>query len=147
MDQMDQTAARTGPATTGSGTFDVVNPVTREIVGSYPVHTADDVAAVVAQAREAQRWWEALGFDGREPYLRRWVRWLARHCDEVYETGHRETARPRADVQFELYAGLEDARWTAAHAKRVLRRRRVAPGIAMMNFDARVSTSRSAWWG
>ena len=139
MDQMDQMAARTGQATTGSGTFGVVNPATREVVGSYPVHTAEDVAAAVAQARDAQRWWEALGFDGRKPYLRRWLRWLALHCDEVYEIGHRETARPRADVQFELYAGLEDARWAAAHAKRVLRGRRVAPGIAMTNFDARLS--------
>ena len=139
MDQTDQTAARTEQATTGSGSFNVVNPATQEMVGSYPVHTAEDVATVVAQARDAQRWWEALGFEGRKPYLRRWLRWLALHCDEVYEIGHRETARPRADVQFELYAGLEDARWAAAHAKRVLRRRRVAPGIAMMNFDARLS--------
>ena len=139
MDQMDQTAARTEQATTGSGSFDVVNPATQDVVGSYPVHTAEDVATVVAQARDAQHWWAALGFEGRKPYLRRWVRWLALHCDEVYEIGHRETARPRADVQFELYAGLEDARWAAAHAKRVLRGRRVAPGIAMMNFDARLS--------
>jgi aldehyde dehydrogenase (NAD+) len=139
MDQMDQIAARAEQATTGSGRFDVVNPATGEVVGSYPVHTPEDVATAVAQAREAQRWWEALGCDGRQPYLRRWLRWLARHCDEVYEIGHRETARPRADVQFELYAGLEDVRWAAAHAQRVLRSRRVAPGIAMMNFDARLS--------
>jgi succinate-semialdehyde dehydrogenase / glutarate-semialdehyde dehydrogenase len=136
---MDQMAVSSAQAAPGSGRFDVVNPATREVVGSYPVHTAEDVAMAVAQAREAQRWWEELGFDGRQPYLRRWLRWLARHCDEVYETGHRETARPRADVQFELYAGLEDVRWAAAHAQRVLRRRRVAPGIAMMNFDARLS--------
>jgi succinate-semialdehyde dehydrogenase / glutarate-semialdehyde dehydrogenase len=136
---MDQMAARAKQTTTGSGTFDVVNPATQEVVGSYPVHTADYVTTVVAQARDAQRWWEALGFEGRKLYLRRWLHWLALHCDEVYEIGHRETARPRADIQFELYAGLEDARWAAAHAKRVLRGRRVAPGIAMMNFDARLS--------
>ena len=136
---MDQVTARTEQATATSGRFDVVNPASQEVVGSYPVHTAEDVAAAVAQARDAQRWWEALGFEGRKPYLRRWLRWLALHCDEVYEIGHRETARPRADVQFELYAGLEDARWAAAHAKRVLRGRRVAPGIALMNFDARLS--------
>ncbi len=122
-----------------TGTFDVVNPATREVVGSYPVHTAGDVAKAVAEAREAQRWWESLGFEGRKPYLRRWLRWLALHCDEVYEIGHRETARPRADVQFELFAGLEDVRWAGAHAGRVLRGRRVAPGLAMMNFDARLS--------
>ena len=135
---MDQMAARTEEAT-GTTAFDVVNPATREVAGSYPVHTPDDVAAAVAQAHEAQRWWESLGFEGREPYLRRWLRWLALHCDEVYEIGHRETARPKADVQFELFAGLEDVRWAGAHARRVLRGRRVAPGLAMMNFDARLS--------
>ncbi len=136
---MGQMTASTEQVTTGSATFDVKNPATGEVVGSYPVHTADDVAAVVAQAREAQRWWESLGYAGREPYLRRWLRWLALHCDEVYEIGHRETARPKADVQFELFAGLEDVRWAGAHARRVLSGRRVAPGLAMMNFDARLS--------
>jgi succinate-semialdehyde dehydrogenase/glutarate-semialdehyde dehydrogenase len=124
---------------TDSADFEVRNPADREVVGSHPVHTADDVARTVAEARAAQPWWESLGYDGRKPYLRRWLRWLALHCDEVYEIGHRETARPRADVQFELFAGLEDARWASAHAKRVLRSRRVAPGIAMPNFDARLS--------
>jgi succinate-semialdehyde dehydrogenase/glutarate-semialdehyde dehydrogenase len=124
---------------TSSSTFEVVNPATGEPAGSYPVHTAADVARTVARARGAQSWWQGLGPGGRKPYLQRWVRWLARHCDEVYETGHRETARPRADVQFELFAGLEDVRWAAAHAGRVLRGRRVAPGIALMNFDARLS--------
>ena len=139
MDQLDQMATPTQQPTGGPVTFDVVNPATGDVVGSYPVHTADDVTKAVAAAREAQQWWNELGFNGRKPYFRRWMRWLALHCDEVYEIGHAETARPKADVQFELFAGLEDARWAAAHAKRVLRERRVAPGIAMTNFDARLS--------
>jgi succinate-semialdehyde dehydrogenase/glutarate-semialdehyde dehydrogenase len=132
---MDRTAEKTYT----KKTFDVVNPATGAVVGNYPVHTEADVAQVVAQARAAQTWWDELGFAGRKPYLRRWLKWLALHCDEVYEIGHAETARPRPDVQFELFAGLEDARWAAAHAQRVLRGRRVAPGIAMPNFDARLS--------
>lgn len=138
MDQLDQMAAQQ-EATSPTASFDVVNPATQEVVGTYPVHTADDVARAVSQAREAQIWWNSLGFDGRKPYVRRWLRWLALHGDEVYEIGHAETARPKADVQFELFAGLEDVRWAAAHAKRVLRERRVAPGIALLNFDARLS--------
>jgi succinate-semialdehyde dehydrogenase/glutarate-semialdehyde dehydrogenase len=134
-----QNPTRTEPMAAEAAMFDVVNPVTGTVVGRYPVHSVDDVNQAVTQAREAQLWWQALGYDGRKPYVRRWLRWLARHCDEVYEIGHQETARPRADVQFELFAGLEDARWATAHAKRVLRARRVAPGIALSNFDARLS--------
>ncbi|HET8583074.1 MAG TPA: aldehyde dehydrogenase family protein, partial [Jatrophihabitans sp.] len=122
-----------------ASTFEVRNPATGEPVGSYPVHTADDIAERLAAARESQRWWAELGFDGRRKRLRRWVRWLARDCDTLYDIGFRETGKPRGDVQFELLAGLEDIRWAAAHARRVLAPRRVAPGLAMLNFDARVS--------
>jgi succinate-semialdehyde dehydrogenase/glutarate-semialdehyde dehydrogenase len=120
-------------------TFEVRNPATGESVGSFPVHTAEDIATRLAKAREAQRWWAGLGFAGRKRRMRRWVRWLARDCDTLYDIGFRETGKPRGDVQFELLAGLEDIRWAAAHAERVLGERRVAPGLAMLNFDARVS--------
>ena len=127
------------------GTFDVVNPATRESVGTFPIHDADEVARRVAAARAAQAWWEGLGFDGRKTYLRRWLRWLALHCDEIYEIGHGETARPKADVQFELFAGLEDIRWAAANARRVLR---AAAGGArprdVQHGRRRSPTSRSA---
>src|SRR3954447_7742870 len=119
--------------------FDVKNPVTGERVGSYPVHTAADIAARLAKARAAQKWWGGLGFARRKKRLHRWVRWLARDCDTLYDIGFRETGKPKADVQFELLAGLEDIRWAASHAKRVLGEKRVAPGLAMVNFDARVS--------
>jgi succinate-semialdehyde dehydrogenase/glutarate-semialdehyde dehydrogenase len=131
--------AQLKPVAASGETFDVKNPATGECVGTYPVHTAAHVAARVAQGREAQKWWAALGFDGRKKRMHRWVRWLARDCDALYEIGFRETGKPKGDVQFELLAGLEDIRWAAAHAKSVLGRRRVAPGLAMLNFDARVS--------
>src|SRR5579875_1593332 len=124
---------------TAPDTFEVRNPATGESVGSYPVHTAEDIAARIAKARQAQVWWAGLGFGGRKKRLHQWVRWLARDCDTLYDIGFRETGKPRGDVQFELLAGLEDIRWAATHAKRVLGERRVAPGLAMLNFDARVS--------
>jgi len=134
------TAQLTSTATErATGTFDVRSPATGEVVATFPVHAAEDVAAVVARARDAQGWWAELGFVERRKRMNRWVRWLARHCDELYELGAREGGKPKADVQFELLAGLEDIRWAAAHAKRVLGQRRIAPGLAMMNFDARVS--------
>jgi succinate-semialdehyde dehydrogenase / glutarate-semialdehyde dehydrogenase len=131
--------ARLKPVASDRDTFEVRNPATGESVGSYPVHTAEDVAERVAKGREAQKWWADLGFDGRKKRIHRWVRWLARDCDTLYDIGFRETGKPKPDVQFELLAGLEDLRWAATHAKRVLQQRRVAPGIALLNFDARVS--------
>ena len=119
-------------------TFEVKNPATGEVVGTFPIHTADDVALRLRKGREAQQWWADLGFDGRRKRLNRWVRWVARNCDELYELGHREGGKPKGDVQMELLAGLEDIRWAAAHAKRVLKDRNVSPGVAMLNFEAKV---------
>ena len=109
-------AAGAAGATAQGDTFDVVNPATGEVAGTFPIHSADEVRRRVAEAREAQTWWADLGWDGRRRAMRRWMRWLALHCDEVYDIGHRETGRPKADVQFELFAGLEDIRWSSAHA-------------------------------
>jgi succinate-semialdehyde dehydrogenase/glutarate-semialdehyde dehydrogenase len=134
-----ESPAATAAQATAGDTFDVVNPATREVVGTFPIHTADEVSRRIAAAREAQAWWAGLGFDGRREHFRRWMKWLALNCDEIYELGFRETARPKADVQLELFAGLEDIRWAGAHAKRVLKPRRVSPGLAMFNFAAEVS--------
>jgi aldehyde dehydrogenase (NAD+) len=132
------TAALT-PVTSDREMFEVKNPATGESVGTFPVHTAEDIAALVAKGREAQKWWAAQGFAGRKRRMHAWVRWLARDCDTLYDLGFRETGKPKPDVQFELLAGLEDLRWAATHAKRVLGEKRVAPGLAMLNFAARVS--------
>src|SRR5699024_5558163 len=119
--------------------FEVRNPATGAEVGQFPIHTATDVADRVTQARSAQQWWAAQGFDGRRRAMIRWVRWLAAHCEEFYDLGHAETARPKGDVQMGFYAGIEDIRWTASNAKRVLKPRAAAPGLALANFQASVS--------
>jgi len=119
--------------------FEVVNPGTNAVVGTHPIHTASDIAERLALAREAQPWWVEQGWDGRKQVMTKWVRWLAAHAEEIYELGHQETARPIPDVQMEFIAGLEEIRWAAANARRILKPRAVAPGLALANFAARVS--------
>ncbi len=122
-----------------SDQFDVVNPGTGAVVGTHPVHTASDIAERLTLARQAQPWWVEQGWDGRKRLMTAWVRWLAAHAEEIYELGHQETARPIPDVQMEFIAGLEEVRWAAANAAKILKPRAVAPGIALANFAARVS--------
>jgi succinate-semialdehyde dehydrogenase/glutarate-semialdehyde dehydrogenase len=124
---------------TATNTFTVTNPATGEAVGTFPVHTAEDIAERLASARSAQIWWAGLGFGERKRRINRWIALIAQQSDEICDLGFKETGRPRGDVQFELIAGLEDLRWAAAHAERVLKERRVAPGMALFNFGARVS--------
>ena len=119
-------------------TFELKNPANGEVVGTYPIHTAADVAERVARARQAQVWWQGLGFDGRKKRMLRWTSYLAKRVDEITDLCNRETAKPRGDGLFELLAGLEELKWAALNAKRVLKERHVKPGLAMINFDARV---------
>ena len=133
-----QLAKESSAETATERTFDLLNPATGEVVGTYPVHTAQDIEALVAQARVAQVWWQGLGFDGRKKRMLRWTSYLAKRVDEICDLCNRETAKPRGDGLFELLAGLEELKWAAVNAERVLKQRKVKPGLAMMNFDARL---------
>ena len=84
-------------------------------------------------------WWESLGFDGRRKRMLRWTSYLAKRVDEICDLCNRETAKPKGDGLFELLAGLEELKWAANNAERVLKQRKVKPGLAMINFDARVA--------
>ena len=131
----ETSVAPAGPAET----FELKNPATGEVVGTYPVHTAADVAERLAEARKAQVWWESLGFDGRRKRILRWTSYLAKRVDEICDLCNRETGKPKGDGLFELLAGLEELKWAANNAERVLKERKVKPGLAMINFDARVA--------
>lgn len=132
------TETATPPATLPE-TFTVTNPATGASVGTFEVHTAADIADRLAAGRTAQVWWAGLGYAERKKRINRWIAAIAQQSDEICDLGFTETGRPRGDVQFELIAGLEDLRWAAAHAKRVLKPRKVAPGMALFNFSAQVS--------
>ena len=54
--------------------FVSTSPATGEVVGSFPLDGAEQVAAAVARAREAQRGWAELGFDGRRRALQAYTR-------------------------------------------------------------------------
>ena len=54
---MTQAPAR--PQSSGS-TFESLDPATGEVVGTHPVHAAEEVRAAVARARGEAAWWAAL---------------------------------------------------------------------------------------
>jgi acyl-CoA reductase-like NAD-dependent aldehyde dehydrogenase len=91
------------PATTsGNGAVDgipVENPATGEIVRTVPIVRPEDVAGVVARAREVQPAWEALGFEGRAKVLRRAQKWLLDNSDRVIDTIVSETGKTYEDAQ------------------------------------------------
>ena len=77
--QLDSSRVRRGETLRGDATR---RPA--RCVGTYPVHTAEDVAERVAKGREAQEWWAGLGFAGPQASgCTRGSRWLARDCDDA----------------------------------------------------------------
>jgi acyl-CoA reductase-like NAD-dependent aldehyde dehydrogenase len=119
-------------------TFDSLNPRTGDVVGTHPVHTADEVAATVARAREAAAWWSALTYDERAERLNAWKGVVTRRLAQLANVVHEETGKPHSDATLEAATAIDHIGWVAKHAEKVLKRRRRAPGLVMANMAASV---------
>ncbi|ONI72984.1 aldehyde dehydrogenase [Actinosynnema sp. ALI-1.44] len=119
-------------------TFDSLNPATDEIVGTYPVHTAQDVADAVARARNASAWWQSLGFAGRTERLQRWKGTMTRRAPQLAEVVHQETGKPHADAMLEIILAIDHTAWVAKNARKVLGPKRRSSGLLMANQAATV---------
>ncbi|MEU3627151.1 aldehyde dehydrogenase [Amycolatopsis coloradensis] len=119
-------------------TFDSLSPATDEVVGTYPVHTTDDVRAAVARARDAAEWWAALGFDGRAERLRRWKGVITRRLPQLCQVVRDETGKPIADAQLESVLAIEHIAWAGKNARKILGKQRRAAGLMMSNQAATV---------
>ena len=113
-----------------SGTFDSLNPATGEVIGTYPVHGADDMSAALDAARIAQQCWWDLAWDERKERLLTWRSYLRGHMDELAELVHAETGKPLWDAEsVDVITTVMHLDWAARHARRVLAPRTVSPGI------------------
>lgn len=110
-------------------TFDSINPATGEIVGTYPVHSSDEVQAAVDRGRGAAGWWRSRDFDGRRALLRRWKGMLARRSHELADLVHAENGKPHDDALIEIIGSVDHIEWAARNASRVLGQRRVRTGF------------------
>ena len=121
---------------TASATFDSVNPVTGALVATFDVHTEEDVRAAVARARPAATWWAELGELGRRKRLTAWRRLLVERADELCALITEENGKPAADAVIEVTIAISHLAWAAGHARRVLGRRSVHPGLLAINYTA-----------
>src|SRR3954452_204496 len=77
----------------------VENPATGETITTVPRMTPEEVQAMVARARDAQREWEAMGFEGRGRILRRAQKWVTDNADRIIDTIVAETGKTYEDAQ------------------------------------------------
>lgn len=119
-------------------TFDSLNPATGEVVATFPIFSADDVREVVAEAREASRWWAQIGFGERKKRLLAWRSLIAGRLDELADLIHAEGGKTHDDALLESSLAIEHIDWAAKHAAKTLGRRSVSPGLLSVNHSATI---------
>ena len=96
----------------------------------------DDVAQTVERAHEAASWWASLSWAERRTRLLAWKSYLTRYIGRLAELVHTETGKPLADAQLEILLAIVHIDWAARNARKVLRPRRVRPGLVAINMAA-----------
>ena len=136
---MTTAMSATGPEIPYAQTsFESLNPATGEVVGTYAVHDEHDVRAAVERARGAAEFWSSLSYTERARRLDAWAGVITRRIAQLADVIHRETGKPHSDAQLEIIMAVGHIAWAARHARKVLRRRRVAAGPLNVNVSASV---------
>jgi aldehyde dehydrogenase (NAD+) len=121
--------------------FNSHNPVTDEVVGTYPIYSAKQVADTVEHARAASSAWVALGFAGRKRVLLAWSDYIINHVDQIAALVSLETGKPISDAKLESSMAVSHIGWAARHAEEIMRTSHRSPGALMANMSATVERS------
>jgi acyl-CoA reductase-like NAD-dependent aldehyde dehydrogenase len=130
------TTLRTQSPARPAESFDSLNPATSEVIATFGVFGEDDVAQTVERAQEAASWWASLPWAERRTRLLAWKSYLTRYIGRLAELVHTETGKPLADAQLEILLAIVHIDWAARNARKVLRPRRVRPGLVAINMAA-----------
>lgn len=124
-----------------SNTFDSLNPVNGEVVGSYPINNEKEVYAAVTLASDAAIRWNALGYKGRRKILLAYSRLMLQEIDSLAAIVTLETGKPHSDAKLEITLAAHHVAWAARNAESVLRVSHRSPGALMANMSATVERS------
>jgi acyl-CoA reductase-like NAD-dependent aldehyde dehydrogenase len=122
-------------------TFDSLNPVNSEVVGTFPIHSVDDVYAAVTLASDAAARWSGLGHKRRRKILLAYSRLMLSEIDSLAEKVTLETGKPHSDAKLEITLTAHHVAWSARNAEQVLRTAHRSPGALMANMSATVERS------
>jgi acyl-CoA reductase-like NAD-dependent aldehyde dehydrogenase len=95
---------------TGTGTMEVTDSATEEVIATVPAGTAADVDAAVAAAKAAFTTWSTTPVDIRAKYLRDIGAALTARFDEIADTISAEVGSPKSFAQM-VQAGLSVGEW------------------------------------
>jgi aldehyde dehydrogenase (NAD+) len=133
--------AVTTESSTSTGPVEVIesiNPGTGELVGTVPVHSAEQVDDAVRRARDAFEQWGALSYAERARELNRFRRGLAARADDLADVIQRENGKPLVDSIMEVMMSLSHLAHATSRVEKALKSKKVSSGV-MANFRATVS--------
>lgn len=122
-------------------TFNSFNPVTEEVVGTYPLQSAKEVSEVVGLARVVAPQWADLGFASRKKVLLAWGKYIISNVEQIATVICLETGKPLSDAKLEVSIAVSHIGWAARHAEEIMRTSYRAPGALMANMSALVERS------
>lgn len=128
-------------ATKQKPSFNSLNPVTGNPIGTYPIFSESDIAEVVSRARIATAKWQKIGFNQRKQVLLAWGSILMKRMEQIAELISNETGKPMSDARLEVSIAVNHIAWAARNAESILRTSYRRPGLLMANMSATVERS------
>jgi acyl-CoA reductase-like NAD-dependent aldehyde dehydrogenase len=98
MASVDTTAAQRANGHGAGAEIPVSNPATGGVIAHVADSSAERVAELARRGRAAQPGWQAMGFDGRVPVMRRMQKWIMDNADRVAATIISETGKTYEDA-------------------------------------------------
>jgi succinate-semialdehyde dehydrogenase/glutarate-semialdehyde dehydrogenase len=106
---------------TGSATITSINPATGEPIGEVPDMSADQVHAVIASVRSAQRDWARVPLETRCRQVTRFAEVLMARAEELIDVIVREAGKTRLEaLGMEVIVVADLVRYFAKHAPEML---------------------------
>ncbi len=100
-------------------THGVINPATRQVLGTVPVMGAAETRRAIAAATAAQPAWAARTAKDRALILRRWYELLMANQDDLATIMTAEQGKPLAESKGEIAYGASFIEWFAEEGKRL----------------------------
>lgn len=96
------------------------NPAnTEEVLGKFPLSTAEDVEKAVVAADEAFKSWRKVPASERAEYIYRFIQLLHDHRERIAEALTKEQGKPYKEALTEVIRGVKEMRYVAGEAARL----------------------------
>ncbi|UOQ44266.1 NAD-dependent succinate-semialdehyde dehydrogenase [Halobacillus salinarum] len=102
-----------------SATFSIINPATKEIIGTMPDGTKEDVLGAIEGAQAAFEIWRRFTAEDRSNYLEKFYQRIIERKEEIARIITLENGKPLKEARGEVLYAASFVKWYAEEGKRV----------------------------